>query len=911
MDLFEIVKRLDLAQYIESSCEGKVRKVGKDLFINPCQLPGCGHRDCFSIDREKQMFYCFSCSRGGTVVDFEMLRAGLSEPLEAARQIASKVGIDLEEIQGQKRDEPVAASFSKSKGSDKEKEEPKPISIEVLSGYQPIPEKVRKFLEKERGWSREIIKEYQVGYNERLKRITIPIFDDQGQIRNVRQYQPGAARNKMISFGRGYGQARLFPFSALQKAKPGGEVVLCEGEPDILCGLSQGFIAVTATAGAGTWRTDWNRHFKGLHVVIAFDNDPPGRSGAQKVGKALSGVAGLVEVIQWPSFMKDGQDLTDWFVEYKKTGEELLALPRKKIDEDSGKKKAENKAISNLVPDSTVYDFDSFQVIGELEDCRIIIESLDIRKIHIIPLKEITMEKCIQFGGEEVHVRVERQMEAVAAAIKDGNPLRKLHFYDFRRKLILQARGKQLGPLKWIGQGVYALRDNRLLIVNGNSTFSWDENSFSEFSGTFVENKIISRNAGRAWIDSEKLIEQVLKMNRERAREIVDELIGLNQQWGFSGAFDVALIAGFLLAQIVQSVWDWRPHLWVSGKHGSGKTLLLTLFEEIGGRLSQRFEGSSTSEAGFRQSIEGDNCLASLDEFERSQSRVKIIEYLRGAGRGGAGAKGGSDQKPVKQEVKHMVLLASIESGLSWAAEKDRFILIETKKDSKRDPYLPSIHEVESLRLRFFAVALWGALNARRRIQNLVRIPGYDPRVVQGYAVPLAMVTLADDNPQESLQRLLENVLADRKESGQGLIQEDEDRLLDDILASTIRTDVSEDAAHTLYGDRSMAWLLLQSSSPVHKKDLEAVGIKKVGKGIFLAGDLIRRKLLRDTVWRDMNITSILKRMPGATHVRRRLSGRLFWGVLFSNMEDVMGAREDQKDMLFTESPNIDGTIEQ
>jgi len=910
MDLFEIVKRLDLAQYIESACGGEMRKVGKDYFRSPCPLPGCGHNDCFSVNSEKQFFNCFSCGRGGTVIDFEMLRAGLSEPLEAAKEIARKAGLSLEEVQGQEKGQRRATSSSKRKGSKKEKEELKTIPIEVLEGHQ-LPGKVRKFLENKRGWSREIIKEYRIGYNERLKRITIPIFDDQGQLRNVRQYRPKEARNKVVSFGRGYGQVRLFPLSVLQDVKEGAEILLCEGEADTLVGLSQGLSCVTCTGGAGVWKTEWNKHFKGLHVVIAFDNDAPGRRGAEKVGKALSGVAGSISVIQWPDFMEEGQDVTDWFMTHGKTADGLLALPRKKIDKDSGKKKAEKKAISNLVPDSTVYDFDSFQVIGELEDCRIIIESLDIRKIHIIPLKEMTMEKCIQFGGEEVHVRVERQMEAVAAAIKDGNPLRKLHFYDFRRNLILEARQKQLGPLRWIGQGVYALRDNRLLIINGNSAFFWDEESFSEFSGSFLENKIISRNAGRAWIDSEKLTEQVLKMDRERAREIIGELIGLNQQWGFSGAFDVALIAGFLLAQIVQSVWRWRAHCWVSGAQGSGKTLLLTLFEEIGGRLSQRFEGSSTTEPGFRQSIEADNCLASLDEFERSPSRVKIIDYLRGAGRGGKGAKGGSDQKPVKQEVKHMVLLASIESGLSWAAEKARFILIETKKDFKRDPHLPSMQEIESLRLRFFAVALWGALDARRRIQGLARIPGYDPRVVEAYAVPLSMVTLADDNPQESLQKLLEDVLVDRKESGQGLIQEDEDRLLDDILASTIRTDVSEDPAHTLYGDRPMTWLLLQSSSPVHQKDLETVGIKKVGKGIFLAGDLIRRKLLRDTVWRDMNITSILKRMPGATHVRRRLSGRLFWGVLLSNMEDVMGAREDQKDMLFTESPNIDGTIEQ
>ena len=40
--------------------------------------------------------------------------------------------------------------------------------------------------------------------------MAIPIRDDKGRLLNIRLYQPGATQNKMRSWGKGFGNVRLW-----------------------------------------------------------------------------------------------------------------------------------------------------------------------------------------------------------------------------------------------------------------------------------------------------------------------------------------------------------------------------------------------------------------------------------------------------------------------------------------------------------------------------------------------------------------------------------------------------------------------------------------------------------------------------------------------------------------------------
>ena len=75
-------------------------------------------------------------------------------------------------------------------------------------------------------------------------------------------------------------------------APTAGIVYLCEGEKDA-DGLAKiGFVATTASEGAAAkWAPELTPYFKDRHVVILPDADRPGRAHAEKVAKAINGVA--------------------------------------------------------------------------------------------------------------------------------------------------------------------------------------------------------------------------------------------------------------------------------------------------------------------------------------------------------------------------------------------------------------------------------------------------------------------------------------------------------------------------------------------------------------------------------------------------------------------------------------------
>lgn len=204
------------------------------------------------------------------------------------------------------------------------------IPPETIEPFLQIPPKLKNYLLEKRGWSESVIQEYKIGYNPKGRRpaYTIPVYDEHGDLVNIRTYAPGTA-NKIMSWGKGFGTSRIYPLGVLDRARAEGKpVYLCEGEPDALCGLSQGLLCVTQTAGADTWKTWFNALFKGLDIIIAYDNDEAGRTGAQKVTRHLPHFARSVSVLQWPEWMEEKEDLTDWFVKYGKSVEELQALER-------------------------------------------------------------------------------------------------------------------------------------------------------------------------------------------------------------------------------------------------------------------------------------------------------------------------------------------------------------------------------------------------------------------------------------------------------------------------------------------------------------------------------------------------------------------------------------------------------
>ena len=172
---------------------------------------------------------------------------------------------------------------------------------------------------KERGISEQIIKSFRIGCDS--KRIYIPIYDNAGQLRNVRKHLFRKDVEEVKTFSEdGLGDIRLYPVTTLRHP----EITIFEGELDTLLGLSLGINAITATSGAGSWAAKFNRYFKDKIVNICYDIDAAGVNGAKQVAEALHGIAKTVYIVSLPpDGLGDKGDFTDFirlkgFDAYKK-----------------------------------------------------------------------------------------------------------------------------------------------------------------------------------------------------------------------------------------------------------------------------------------------------------------------------------------------------------------------------------------------------------------------------------------------------------------------------------------------------------------------------------------------------------------------------------------------------------------
>lgn len=163
----------------------------------------------------------------------------------------------------------------------------------------------------------DVCDRYGVGFDG--VRFTLPVFDEYGQLVNIKLYDPLAKRRglpKMLNWSddnepRKFGSpTMLFPLRVLDDARDQGEdtVFITEGELDALAMLSIGLMAVSPTAGVKSWPDHYNHLFRGLHVVVVYDNDAEGIKYASLPIENLAPYAKSIRRI----VVGYGKDPTDW-----------------------------------------------------------------------------------------------------------------------------------------------------------------------------------------------------------------------------------------------------------------------------------------------------------------------------------------------------------------------------------------------------------------------------------------------------------------------------------------------------------------------------------------------------------------------------------------------------------------------
>lgn len=207
-----------------------------------------------------------------------------------------------------------------------------------------------QYFEEERGLTRETIKRFKLGWADgkvsaHLRRAgfedyqikaagfltykgdeffnqvyTIPYYIGPTCV-GVRQKEPGGKYKQPQGFGQR-------PFNI--PAGDADEIILTEGEFDCMIAEQLGYTAI-GVPGATQWQESWNSYVKDARRVwCVFDNDDAGRKNSARIEEIIGPRCKALTIPQKPQGHEDDHnDLSDWIVQEKHTGEDLAALLKK------------------------------------------------------------------------------------------------------------------------------------------------------------------------------------------------------------------------------------------------------------------------------------------------------------------------------------------------------------------------------------------------------------------------------------------------------------------------------------------------------------------------------------------------------------------------------------------------------
>ena len=169
-------------------------------------------------------------------------------------------------------------------------------------------------------------------------------------------------------------------------------------------------------------------------------------------------------------------------------------------------------------------------------------------------------------------------------------------------------------------------------------------------------------------------------LDDRQARRLIDLCCAVGWE---DRARDGRLLAGFLVVAMLCGGMPWRPHLWVTGESGEGKSWVFdNIVKPVIGTLSFSVQGN-TSEAGIRGTLGGDARPVLFDEAEPDEDlgaarMQQVLHLARQASSedGGAIVKGTKDGGARHYRIRSCFIFSSINLSLKQAADESRFLVL-------------------------------------------------------------------------------------------------------------------------------------------------------------------------------------------------------------------------------------------
>ena len=165
-------------------------------------------------------------------------------------------------------------------------------------------------------------------------------------------------------------------------------------------------------------------------------------------------------------------------------------------------------------------------------------------------------------------------------------------------------------------------------------------------------------------------------------------IIRLLERLNWSRSIEARLLAGWIVIAPLCGALNWRPHLWLTGSSGSGKSEIMKLF--VKPFLGQMFVDAQgeTTEAGIRQYLKADALPVVFDEAEsedrKAMERMQaVLGIMRASSTSDSGKiiKGSSGGSASQFNIRSCFAFASIGVNLTQRSDVSRISVLEIKKD--------------------------------------------------------------------------------------------------------------------------------------------------------------------------------------------------------------------------------------
>lgn len=221
----------------------------------------------------------------------------------------------------------------------------------------------------------------------------------------------------------------------------------------------------------------------------------------------------------------------------------------------------------------------------------------------------------------------------------------------------------------WMDNGRPVIHVGNSLIVDGVYT------DFQKFQTKFIYET-----------GQELGFQPVSKLDKTEAYKLITLLERLN--WARS--INARLLAGWIVIAPLSGALNWRPHLWLTGSSGTGKSEVMKLFvKRFLGQMFVDAQGETT-EAGIRQYLKADALPVVFDEAEsedrKAMERMQaVLGIMRASSTsdGGKIIKGSAGGSAHQFNIRSCFAFASIGANLTQRSDISRITVLEIKKDTR------------------------------------------------------------------------------------------------------------------------------------------------------------------------------------------------------------------------------------